>query len=93
MTTAESHVHFRLRELHSLFLSEFERCAHDNAVALLKQIGKEARSAPAAPDIPTATVDGRLSYLRHYERARGHKLYDRVLELMECMRLEDSKRT
>lgn len=96
MTTAtsETNSHFRLREMHSLFLGEFERGAHDNAVALLKQIGKEARGAAAAPDIPTATVDGRLSYLRQmYERARIFKLYDRALDLMEFMRVEDSKRT
>jgi hypothetical protein len=96
MSTAmpEPNSHFRLRELHSLFFFEFDRCAHDNAVKLLKQIAKEARGVTAATDVPTATVDGRLSFWQQmFERARKYHQIDRALELMECMRLEDTKRT
>jgi hypothetical protein len=96
MTTAapESNSHFRLRELHSLFFLEFDRCAHENAVKLLKQIAKESRGAQATSDVPTATVEGRLSFWRQmFERARKYHQIDRAMELMECMRLEDTKRT
>lgn len=95
MTTASlnSDTAFRLRELHSLFLSEFDRRATDNALKLLKQIGKEARGAPAVPDVPTATPEGRLTFLRAmYDYARKHRFIDRQMQLLECMRAEDSKR-
>jgi hypothetical protein len=95
MTTAtlESHAHFRLRELHGLFLAELDRRAHDNAVKLLKLIGKETRGAPAVPDVPTSTTEGRLEYWRvMYERARELKLIDRAMELLEHMCAEGSKR-
>jgi hypothetical protein len=95
MTTLESDSHFRLRELHALFYEEFDRCAHDNAVRLLKRIAKESRGAPAAPDVPTSTVEGRLSFWRAmYDRARTkpYKNIERAMELLEHMRQEDMQR-
>ncbi len=90
MTTLESE--FRLRELHSMFLVELDRRAHDNAVKLLKQIGKESRSAAPVPDVPTSTVEGRLGFWRQlYDRARAlnHSCsLERSMQLLECMRLE-----
>jgi hypothetical protein len=86
---------FRLRELHALFLSEFDRCAHDNAVRLLRQIAKETRTArtQSVPDVPTADVNVRLGYWRQmYDRARSLKLMDRAMELLEHMRSEDAQR-
>jgi hypothetical protein len=93
--TLESDTAFRLRELHSLFYEEFDRRAHDSAVRLLKQIAKESRGVPPLQDVPTATVEGRLGYWRQmYDRARSgpFKNMERAMELLEYMRLEDSKR-
>lgn len=90
----ESDAGFRLRELHDLFLSEFDRCAHDNAVALLQQIAKETRTARASvPDVPTTDATVRLGYWRQmYDRARRLHLMDRSMELLEHMRREDTQR-
>jgi hypothetical protein len=90
----ESDAGFRLRELHALFLSEFDRCAHDNAVRLLKQIAKETRTArTSVPAVPTADVTVRLGYWRAmYDRARRLHLMDRAMELLEHMRREDTQR-
>jgi hypothetical protein len=86
---------FRLRELHALFLAEFDRCAHDNATRLLRQIAKETRTAriQSVPDVPTADVNVRLGYWRAmYDRARSLKLIDRAMELLEHMQREDAQR-
>ena len=86
---------FRLRELRALFLSEFDRGAHDNAVRLLKQIAKETRTAGprSVPDVPTADVNVRLGYWRKmYDRARALKLIYRAMELLEHKQREDAQR-
>jgi hypothetical protein len=89
MTTLASDTTFRLRELHSLFYEEFDRRATDNAIKLLKQIGKEARGVPPLPDVPTSTPAGRLGYWRKmYDTARGFKDISRSMQLLECMRLD-----
>lgn len=91
----ESDTGFRLRELHALFLSEFDRHAHDNATRLLRQIAKETRTAhtQSVPDVPTVNVEVRLGYWRQmYDRARALKLMDRAMELLEHMRNEDVQR-
>jgi hypothetical protein len=86
---------FRLRELHALFLNEFDRNAHDNAVQLLKQIAKESRSKrmQSVPCVPTADVNVRLGYWRAmYDRARSLKLIDRAMELTLAWGFEHSCR-
>jgi len=84
--------HFRIRELHGLLVSEIDRRAHDNAVKILKQIGKESRGAATVPDVPTATVEGRFAaWHALYDHARALKhpvAIDRSMQLLECMRLE-----
>jgi len=71
MTTA---ARYRLRELHSLFLREFDRNARDNAMDALLAIDKEVRAARIVddPDAPTVRPEVRADYWRQiYERAHS----------------------
>jgi hypothetical protein len=94
-TLLEFDASFRLRELHALFLNEFDRNAHDNAVRLLKQIAKESRpkQMQSALCVPTVDVDVRLGFWRQmYDRAKALKLRDRSIEILEHMQREDAQR-
>lgn len=66
---------YRLRELHKLFLSEFERRAWFNATHILLEIGKEAKIAglKVDPDAPTVSGEVRAEYWRSiFDRLRGN---------------------
>ena len=95
MSIVEFGPSFCLRQLHHLLLSEIERRAHDSAVAVLRQIAKEARSSRIAsdPEAPSVDVAVRLKYWRQlYDDAVKHRFIVRQMEILENMRREDAQR-
>jgi hypothetical protein len=91
----ENDARFRLRELHALLVSEIDRNAHDCAVRVLKQIGKEAAAARITNDpiAVSADLDIRLTFWRTlYDRAKSRRAFEQELEILEHMRREDATR-
>jgi len=80
----------RLAELHDYFLSEFDRDAHDNAFAILREI--RAQAVGATCDLPIASPAVRLGlWQKLYDRARQFGQTEFALRIMREMRKEDCR--
>jgi hypothetical protein len=95
LSVIEFDARFRLRQLHRLLLNEIDRHAHDSAVSVLKQIAREAKSSriKSDPEAPSVDVEVRLGFWRQlFDHAAKHRFIVREMQILECMRREDTQR-